>query len=151
MPTLTQVRSSATGIAGSIGYVFNSVANKVYLYMVNGMSMPGTFLFYALINFAGGVLLYFILPETEGRSLKEIEEHYAGIQSLRSRPRKEELAFKEKWAASNPAVVYDDTESKLWFRVSKAMISTAFLKLKVQFDAILIHICNKSFDQYTGC
>ncbi|XP_043515060.1 facilitated trehalose transporter Tret1-like [Frieseomelitta varia] len=107
------VRSSATGIAGSIGYVFNSIANKVYLYMVDGMSMPGTFLFYSSINFAGGVLLYFILPETEGRSLKEIEEHYAGIQSLKSRPRKEELAFKEKWAASNPAVVYDDTESKL--------------------------------------
>ncbi|XP_060829670.1 facilitated trehalose transporter Tret1-like [Bombus pascuorum] len=108
-----KVRSSATGMAGSIGYIFNSIANKVYLYMVNGMSLPGTFLFYTLINFAGGALLYFILPETEGRSLKEIEEHYAGIQSLKTRPKKEELAFKEKWAASNPAVIYDDTESKL--------------------------------------
>lgn len=107
-------------MAGSIGYIFNSIANKVYLYMVNGMSLPGTFLFYTLINFAGGALLYFILPETEGRSLKEIEEHYAGIQSLKTRPKKEELSFKEKWAASNPAIIYDDTESKLWFCGNKS-------------------------------
>ena len=63
-----KVRSSATGAAGSMGYIFTSTANKVFLYMVNGMSLAGTFLFYALINFVGGCLLYFILPETEGRT-----------------------------------------------------------------------------------
>lgn len=81
--------------------------------MVNGMSLAGTFLFYSLINLAGGILLYFILPETEGRTLKEIEEHYAGVQSLKARPKKEDLPFKEKWAATNPALIHDDTESKL--------------------------------------
>ncbi|XP_026667469.1 facilitated trehalose transporter Tret1-like [Ceratina calcarata] len=108
-----KLRSSATGMAGSIGYVFTSIANKVFLYMVNGMSLAGTFFFYALINFVGGVLLYFILPETEGRTLNEIEEHFAGIQNLKTRPKKEEQQNKEKWAATNPAVIYDDTESKL--------------------------------------
>ncbi|CAL7942106.1 unnamed protein product [Xylocopa violacea] len=108
-----KVRSSATGAAGSIGYIFNSIANKVFLYMVNGMTLAGTFLFYAIVNFIGGALLYFILPETEGRSLKEIQEHFAGIQNLKTRPKTEDLPFKEKWAATNPAVIYDDTESKL--------------------------------------
>lgn len=108
-----KVRSSATGIAGSIGYIFTSVANKIFLYMVGGMSLAGTFFFYALINFIGGTLLYFILPETEGRTLREIEEHYAGVQNLKNRPKQEELQFKEKWAVTNPAVIYDDTESKL--------------------------------------
>ncbi|KAG7212251.1 hypothetical protein KM043_012581 [Ampulex compressa] len=108
-----KVRSSATGAAGSIGYIFTSIANKVFLYMEKYMSLAGTFMFYGLINIMGGVLLYFILPETEGRTLREIEEHYAGIQSLKNRPKKEELPFKEKWAATNPAVMYDDTESKL--------------------------------------
>lgn len=108
-----KVRSSATGAAGSMGYIFTSIANKVFLYMVGGMSLAGTFLFYAMINLVGGLLLYFILPETEGRTLKEIEEHYAGVQSLKHRPKKEELPFKEKWAATNPAVIYDDNESKL--------------------------------------
>ncbi|XP_054005535.1 facilitated trehalose transporter Tret1-like [Hylaeus anthracinus] len=108
-----KVRSSATGAAGSIGYIFNSIANKVFLYMVDGMSLPGTFFFYGMINVAGGVLLYFILPETEGRTLKEIEDHYAGVQSLKNKPKKEDLPMKEKWAATNPAVIYDDTESKM--------------------------------------
>lgn len=82
--------------------------------MVSGMSLFGTFLFYALINFMGGWLLFVILPETEGRTLREIEEHYAGIQNLKDRPSKERHAVKEKWAAANPAVVYDETvESKL--------------------------------------
>ncbi|XP_017761257.1 PREDICTED: facilitated trehalose transporter Tret1-like [Eufriesea mexicana] len=106
------VRSNATGIVGSMGYIFSFIVNKVFLYMVNSMTLPGTFFFYCLLNLAGGVLLYFVLPETEGRSLKEIEEHYAGVQSLKTRPKKEEMAFKEKWAATNPAVIYDD-ESKL--------------------------------------
>ncbi|XP_014474161.1 PREDICTED: facilitated trehalose transporter Tret1-like [Dinoponera quadriceps] len=109
-----KVRSGATGAAGSIGYIFSSIANKTFLYMVNGMSLFGTFFFHFLINLVGGCLLFVILPETEGRTLREIEEHYAGVQNLKDRPRKEEHALKEKWAASNPAVVYDESsESKL--------------------------------------
>lgn len=81
--------------------------------MVSGMSLAGTFFFYGLINFCGGVLLYFILPETESRTLKEIEDHFAGVQSLKNKPKKEKLQLKEKWAAANPAMIYDDTESKL--------------------------------------
>ncbi|KZC08782.1 Facilitated trehalose transporter Tret1, partial [Dufourea novaeangliae] len=108
-----KVRSSATGFAGSIGYIFHSIANKSFLYMVNGLSLAGTFFFYGLINVLGGVVLYFMLPETEGRTLKEVEDHYAGVQSLKNKPTKESLPIKEKWAATNPAVIYDDTESKL--------------------------------------
>ncbi|XP_076220601.1 facilitated trehalose transporter Tret1 isoform X2 [Nomia melanderi] len=108
-----KVRSSGTGIAGSIGYIFNSIANKIFLYMMDGMTLAGTFFFYGLINILGGVVLYFMLPETEGRTLKEIEDHYAGVQSLKHKPKKESIPIKEKWAASNPVVICDDNESKL--------------------------------------
>ncbi|XP_024867862.1 facilitated trehalose transporter Tret1-like [Temnothorax curvispinosus] len=109
-----KVRSSATGAAGMIAYVMASIANKTFLYMVNGMSLSGTFFFYSLINAAGLCLMYLILPETEGRTLREIEEHYAGIQSLKNRPKKEQQATKEQWAVANPAIVYDENiESKL--------------------------------------
>lgn len=82
--------------------------------MVSGMSLSGTFFFYALINFAGLCFLYVMLPETEGRTLREIEEHYAGIQNLKNRPREKQHATKEKWAATNSAIIYDEnTESKL--------------------------------------
>lgn len=109
-----QVRSSATGAAGSIGYIFTSIANKSFLYIMSGLTLSGTFFFHFLINLVGGCLLFVILPETEGRTLREIEEHYAGIQDLRDKPRKEQHVLKEKWAATNPAVVYDESsESKL--------------------------------------
>lgn len=77
------------------------------------MALSGTFLFYACVNLVGGILLFFILPETEGRTLKEIEEHYAGIHSLKSKPKPEDIQFKEKWATNNPGLVIDDIESKL--------------------------------------
>lgn len=97
-----------------IAYIMASIANKTFLYMMNSMSLPGTFFFYSLINLVGLCLLYAILPETEGRTLREIEEHYAGIQNLKNRPSKKQQATKEKWAITNPAVMYDEsTESKL--------------------------------------
>lgn len=109
-----QVRSSATGASGSIGYIFASMANKTFLYIMNELTLSGTFFLYFLINLVGGCLLFVILPETEGRTLREIEEHYAGIQNLKDRPRKEQHVLKEKWAATNPVTVYDESsESKL--------------------------------------
>jgi len=97
-----------------INYILTSIANKIFLYMLNSMSLSGTFLFSALINFVGLCFLYVILPETEGRTLREIEEHYAGVQNLKDRPREKQHATKEKWAATNPAIVCDENiESKL--------------------------------------
>lgn len=81
--------------------------------MVNGMTLAGTFWFYAIVGLLGSLVIYFILPETEGRTLLEIEEHYAGIQDLKKRPYKEDIPFKEKWAVANPTPVVDDLESKL--------------------------------------
>lgn len=78
------------------------------------MTLPGTFLFYGIINVIGGATLYFILPETEGRTLMEIENHFAGIKSLNDKPDKVKMmAEKEKWAATNPIPVRDDIESRL--------------------------------------
>lgn len=107
------MRAGATGAAASIGYVFTSIVNKTFLYMVNGIDISGTFLFYAAMNLAGGIVLFIILPETEGRTLREIEEHYAGVCNLKDKPKKEEIPFKEKWAATNAAIMQDDVESKL--------------------------------------
>jgi len=112
--TDTQVRSTATGASGMVGYILLSIANKTFLYMMNGISLSGTFIFNALVNLAGLCFLYWMLPETEGRTLREVEEHFAGIQNLKDRPRKEQHVTKEKWAAANPAIVHDESiESRL--------------------------------------
>ncbi|XP_012288637.1 facilitated trehalose transporter Tret1 isoform X2 [Orussus abietinus] len=108
-----EVRSGASGAAGSIGYIFNFIVNKAFFYMLNGIALAGTFWFYSMVNIIGAIVLFFVLPETEGRTLREIEEHYAGIHNLKDRPKKEEFPFKEKWAARNVAIVNDDVESRL--------------------------------------
>ncbi|XP_072762137.1 facilitated trehalose transporter Tret1 [Anoplolepis gracilipes] len=109
-----KVRSSATGASGMVGYILQSIANKTFFYMMNGISLSGSFIFYALVNLGGLCFLYVMLPETENRTLREIEEHFAGVQNLKERPKKEQHVIKEKWAAANLAIVNDENiESRL--------------------------------------
>lgn len=44
--------------------------------MLATMTMPGTFWFYSAVALIGAIILYFVLPETEGRTLVEIERHF---------------------------------------------------------------------------
>ncbi|OXU28794.1 hypothetical protein TSAR_005475 [Trichomalopsis sarcophagae] len=63
----TRFRNVGVGI-GLLAYlVLFSVANKVYLYMVDSMTMQGTFVFFAITS----------------KTLKGIEECYAGKQNFK--------------------------------------------------------------------
>lgn len=50
---------------------------KTYYNLETTLSMPGVSLFYSGIALAGIVLMFNILPETEGRSLEDIELHFS--------------------------------------------------------------------------
>lgn len=63
------VRSTASGASGAVGYVFGFLANKFFLQMLTTLTLPGTFWFYSAVAFFGAITLYYILPETEGRTL----------------------------------------------------------------------------------
>lgn len=75
-------RSGASGFASGLGYLFGFLANKLFLQMLVTMTLPGTFWFYSSISLLGCLILYFVLPETEGRTLMDIEEHFSGGRSL---------------------------------------------------------------------
>lgn len=79
------VRSGASGISGGTGYAFAFLANKLFLKMLATLTLPGTFFFYSGVAFVGTFVLYYVLPETEGRSLTEIEEHFSGGRKLNSK------------------------------------------------------------------
>ncbi|XP_014205635.1 facilitated trehalose transporter Tret1-like [Copidosoma floridanum] len=66
-----------TGASVALYNVFTWLNNKTYLNIVEGVGISGTFLFTALINIFGCVVLYVVLPETEGKALKEIQEHFS--------------------------------------------------------------------------
>lgn len=76
------VRSSASGLSSGLGYIFAFLSNKLFLSMVATLTLPGTFWFYSAVAFIGCIIFWFTLPETEGRTLLEIEEHFLGKRSL---------------------------------------------------------------------
>ncbi|XP_017848501.1 facilitated trehalose transporter Tret1 isoform X2 [Drosophila busckii] len=76
------IRNSASGFSGGIGYVFGFLANKLFLVMLSALTLPGTFAFYGTVAIVGCIVLYFTLPETEGRTLAEIEAHFSKKSSV---------------------------------------------------------------------
>ncbi|XP_050100885.1 uncharacterized protein LOC126581345 [Anopheles aquasalis] len=70
------VRSGGSGLAGGIAYIFGFIANKTFLTMLANFTLPGTFWIYSLITIVGALVLYKVLPETEGKSLQEIETYF---------------------------------------------------------------------------
>lgn len=72
----TKVKGLASGLASGTGYLFSFVMIKFYLNMVDLISAKGVFCFYGIISFIGTVFVIFLLPETKGKSLQEIEEYF---------------------------------------------------------------------------
>lgn len=50
---------------------------KTYLNVEVGLSIGGGFLLYGCITTVGLLALYLVLPETEGRTLEEIENYFS--------------------------------------------------------------------------
>ncbi|XP_058797261.1 facilitated trehalose transporter Tret1-like [Phymastichus coffea] len=69
------VRSQMAGFLAGNCQIYSAMANKSFVYMEQLFTLPGVFLFFAFVNFVGLVVLYYIMPETEGKSLAEIERH----------------------------------------------------------------------------
>jgi hypothetical protein len=68
----------ASGAASSVGYIFGFLANKTHFSLVGGLTLAGTFYVYVCVSLTATVLFYIFMPETEGRTLLEIGQHFAG-------------------------------------------------------------------------
>lgn len=117
----TEIRGIASGLSGGLGYIFGFASNKSFLSMINTLTLAGTFWFYGVMSLMGCVILYFVLPETEGRTLIDIEHHFAGVRKLNDTSQKEKneiefgeinLGFTGK-QSSNVVVNTENIESKL--------------------------------------
>lgn len=80
----TEIRAAASGFSGGTGYIFNFISSKIFLSLVSLLTLPGIFWFYSIMGIVGTAGLYFVLPETEGKSLYEVTEHFAGRTKLRN-------------------------------------------------------------------
>ena len=63
---------------------FNAIITFTFLKLVNSVGISATFLCYSLVCVAGLVWGYYYIPETKGKSLEDIEEHWRKGGSPRS-------------------------------------------------------------------
>ncbi|XP_066996746.2 facilitated trehalose transporter Tret1-2 homolog isoform X2 [Anabrus simplex] len=72
----SNVRGLASGITTCVAYVFSFIAIKIYPSMLHSLGTDGVFFFYGSISLAGTIFVIFLLPETKGKTLLEIEEYF---------------------------------------------------------------------------
>lgn len=72
--------TSVRGVGMSIGSLshwgFNAIISFTFLKLVNGIGIAPTFWLYAGVCVVGLVWGYYYIPETKGKSLEQIEEHW---------------------------------------------------------------------------
>nr|XP_032522293.1 facilitated trehalose transporter Tret1-like isoform X1 [Danaus plexippus plexippus]XP_032522295.1 facilitated trehalose transporter Tret1-like isoform X2 [Danaus plexippus plexippus] len=75
-------RGMATGLAAALSYLIFFAAAKSNYNIEENFHMSGSFMTYAILGFMGTVYLYFFLPETERKTLAEIEAFYNGKSKI---------------------------------------------------------------------
>ncbi|XP_055299314.1 facilitated trehalose transporter Tret1-like [Sitodiplosis mosellana] len=72
-----KLRSMLCSITTTDRYIFVAISSKIYYNIETWFSLPGAAAFYGFISLTGFIVMYLILPETEGRSLQDIEIHFS--------------------------------------------------------------------------
>lgn len=72
----TRARGLAGGLVACLCYIFNFIFVKTYTQMIDTMGKHGVFCFYGAMALVGTFFVSVFLPETKGKTLQEIEEHF---------------------------------------------------------------------------
>uniref|UniRef100_A0A1B6E8P1 Major facilitator superfamily (MFS) profile domain-containing protein n=1 Tax=Clastoptera arizonana TaxID=38151 RepID=A0A1B6E8P1_9HEMI len=71
-----QGRGVAGGVSAACGYSFIFIVTKSYMNLEHWFNLYGALFVYAFVGILGTIYLYFCLPETEGKTLPEIEVYF---------------------------------------------------------------------------
>ncbi|GFG35714.1 hypothetical protein Cfor_00208, partial [Coptotermes formosanus] len=71
-------RSSCNSVATSVNWMFNLLISMTFLTLTKELTKEGAFYLYAGFAGLGLISLHFLLPETKGRSLEEMEAVFSG-------------------------------------------------------------------------
>ncbi|MFC6731004.1 sugar porter family MFS transporter [Haladaptatus sp. DYSN1] len=73
-----RVRGTAMGVVTVVNWAANLLVALTFLQLIDVAGRPGTFWLYAALSIAALVFTYYLVPETKGRSLEEIEADLRG-------------------------------------------------------------------------
>lgn len=71
-----RVKDTLTGATTCLAYIVSFITVKTYPDMLVIFGKHGVFMFYALVSLLGTIFVLMFLPETKGKTLREIEEIY---------------------------------------------------------------------------
>lgn len=72
MFTFDRARGIIASFAAAFAYIMTFICTKTYYNLETWLSLPGISLLYCIVAATGFVMNYFILPETENRTLEEV-------------------------------------------------------------------------------
>lgn len=72
-----RTRGIATGIACCVNYMLGFAVSKSFYIFEKGLTLCGLFCLYAVVTTLCCAFAYFYIPDTENRTLLEVEELYA--------------------------------------------------------------------------
>lgn len=72
-----RARGTASGIVAALCYLMVFAATKTYLDFEHALGMDGIVYLYGAVGVFGLLFFYFLLPETENRTLEDIETHFS--------------------------------------------------------------------------
>lgn len=96
-----RARGTASGLVAAACYVMVFASTKTYLDFEHALGMPGIVYLYGVVGILGWFFFYFLLPETENRTLEDIETHFSTKAITDLRIEKVSAATKEASAAKN--------------------------------------------------
>nr|WP_068890344.1 sugar porter family MFS transporter [Pedobacter panaciterrae] len=79
-----KVRGLGMSIGSLAHWGFNAIIAFTFLTLVNGIGIGGTFCLYAGVCILGLIWGYYYIPETKGKTLEQIEEHWRQGKSPKS-------------------------------------------------------------------
>lgn len=72
-----KTRGIASGIVAALNYIMSFLTTKTYLNLERSLSLWGTIFLYGLFGVLGFIFIFLYVPETERRTLEDIEVHFS--------------------------------------------------------------------------
>ena len=78
----SRYRHLGVGIGRLLELILSTIFNMYFMDIVNGITIKVMFSFFAIICIIAFGTFYYIIPDTDKRTLTAIEEHYKGVKKF---------------------------------------------------------------------